>query len=396
MGWWRSHRGLATVAALAWAGCTSAPPPVEQGAAAPEPPGVVLVLRGSAFEAPSAREEAEQLAGEQVGRPTRGVTEEASAERIIQNGAARLDRSVARTARAEARNDGCVKKGRALATAVAERANTILRIRLDAKTASHPATEAERKELGESALSGVLAAVGLGEVTVYETQLDGTIERTTFPGSPTTARQRIRWSGRRLGKKDVTPPVSVRDALAQAIAKLPAPAPARWEPIARGLVSGGCPVLAVAVADTFLDDGAPRRRIRAAALGVLGQSTPRAGTPPAETATATPDVAPAPDPVPDTSSTTTESGYSCTSLCTLHMVELCNNDRMLWTQNGARWENTRCGVRRSETFLENCYRMQWLSGTYERSCVQPCERRTEGRERLMALLRQSGCIRADG
>jgi len=78
------------------------------------------------------------------------------------------------------------------------------------------------------------------------------------------------------------------------------------------------------------------------------------------------------------------------------MVELCNNDRMLWTQNGARWENTRCGVRRSETFLENCYRMQWLSGTYERSCLQPCERRAEGRERLLAMLRRSGCVRVDG
>jgi hypothetical protein len=79
----------------------------------------------------------------------------------------------------------------------------------------------------------------------------------------------------------------------------------------------------------------------------------------------------------------------------MHMVELCNNDRALWTQNGARWENTRCGVRRSEEFLAACYRMQWLSGTYEQSCMQPCETGDDGRTRLLAMLRRSGCVRSE-
>jgi hypothetical protein len=75
------------------------------------------------------------------------------------------------------------------------------------------------------------------------------------------------------------------------------------------------------------------------------------------------------------------------------MVELCNNDRTLWAQNGSHWENTRCGLRRNEAFLEDCYRMQWLSGTYEQSCIRPCEQNADGRMRLVAMLRRSGCLR---
>ena len=383
------------VATLVWAGCTPTPAPVAPSAGTPTPPGVVLVLEGSAFDTEAAREQAAHLAREHCGRSARAVAAEPPVEKVIQAAGARLERSVARAARAESRDGNCRKKGRALATAVAERADTILRIRLDAKTTSQPATDADRKALGGTAgLAGVLSAVGLGDDTVYETKLDGTIERTTFPGSTATARQRVRWSGRRLGDKDVAPPASVGEALAQALSAMPAATAARWEPIARGLVSGGCPVLGSAVADTFLDDRAAKRRIRAAALNALAPPTSPASAPPVETTTtpsdiATPEVTPEP-------ATTPEPAYSCTTLCTLHMVELCNNDRSLWTRNGARWENTRCGLRRSESFLENCYRMQWLSGTYEQSCVQPCERADDGRTRLMTMLRRSGCIRSDG
>ena len=377
-----ARRSLLAGTVVVWVGCTPAPAPVDPSAAAPEPPGVVVVVRGSAFAAPAARDEAASVAHEQTGRPVRTIGDEPPVDRVIQQSGTRTERTVARAARAEARNGGCQKKGRPFATALAERADTIVRVRLDAKTTARPATDAERKELAASRLAGVLSSVGLGDDTVYETKLDGTVERTTFPGSPTTARQRVRWSGRRLGSKDAPPPPSVREAMTKALAAMPAPTPARWDQIARTLVSGGCPVLGAAVADTFLEDGAPKRRIRAAAVAALGP-TPPGTTPGAET--------PAPDPEP----APTEIVSSCSSLCTLHMVELCNNDRALWTQNGARWENTRCGVRRSEGFLENCYRMQWLSGTYEQSCIHPCERGDDGRARLLAMLRRAGCVRGD-
>ena len=382
----RSIARLLVCAALMWAGCTPTPAPVDPTMAAPAPPGVVVVLRGSAFENPATRDEATQVANAQTGRPARAIVEEPPLERVIQSKSSRAERAVARAARNEARSASCLKKGRPFATALAEGADTIVRIRLDAKTTSRPATDAERKELAASRLAGVLSSVGLGGDTVYDTKLDGTVERTTFPGAPATARQRVKWSGRHLGPKGTPPPPSVGDAISKALAAMPAPATARWDQIARGLVSGGCPVLATAVADTFLDDGAPKRRIRAAAAAALDPSPPPSAPAP-EAAPSDPD--PAPEPPP------TEIVSSCASLCTLHMVELCNNDRSLWTQNGARWENTRCGVRRSEVFLENCYRMQWLSGTYEQSCVQPCERGDDGRARLLAMLRRSGCIRGD-
>jgi hypothetical protein len=381
---------VVALATLVWPGCTPNPAPAPT--AGPEPLGVVLVLHGSAFQAAATRDEAVRVVGEQTGRPVRTITEEPPVDRVIQSAADKLERSVSRTARAEARNAGCKKKGRAPATAVAQRAETILRVRLDAKTTSRRATDPERKELDASRLAGMLSAVGLGDDTLYETKLEGTVERVTFPGSPATAKQRVRWSGRRLGGKDAAPPPTVDEAMRKALAAMPKPAAPRWEVFARSLVSGGCPVLGAAVADTFLE-GAAKRRVRAAAVAALGPApTPAA---PVDVAAVTPEVAPI-EPAAEPVAPPAETAYSCSSLCTMHMVELCNNDRTLWSQNGARWENTRCGVRRSESFLESCYRMQWLSGAFEQSCVQPCESGDDGKVRLLAVLRRSGCIRAEG
>lgn len=395
---------LAVAALLCCAACTTTPSPVEQQPATAEAPGTVLLLQGSAFDAAPAREEARQLAAAESGRPARVIADDTPLERVVHPAAARLDRTVARNARAEAKDAGCRKKGRALATAVAEHADTILRIKLDTTTTARAATDADRKTLGTSnGISGMLSAVGLGDDTVYERKLDGTVERTTFPGATSTAKHRVHWSGRFLGKKDAPPPSGIHDALAAALAAMPRATAPRWDPVARGLVAGGCPVLGTAVADAFFDDAAAKRRIRAAAVGALGtKSAPTAtsgeiaatseGTDTAtestgesigdSTAAVTP---PAPEPA-----------QTCAALCTIHMVELCNNDRALWTEHGSRYENTRCGLRRSEAFLEDCYRMQWLSGTYEQSCVRPCEETADGRTRLLAVLRRSGCLHAGG
>jgi hypothetical protein len=383
---------LAVLAVLAWTGCTPTNAPVDAAGGASRPHAVVLVLEGSAFRAAETRDEAVRVTSEHTGRPAHAIAEEPPIDRVVESAAAKLERAVARAARGEARNAACKKKGRAPATAIAERAETILRVRLEARTTSRPATDAERKALGGSGFVGMLSVVGLGDDTVYETKLDGTVERVTFPGQPTAARQRVRWTGRRLGGKDAAPPPTVREALAKALAAMPAPAAPRWDAVARGLVSGGCPVLGATVAETFLD-GATKRRIRAAAVAALGPAPTAA--PPVEIVTVVPDALPS-DAAPEPVTTPADTAYSCTALCTMHMVELCNNDRTLWSQNGARWENTRCGVRRSEEFLASCYRMQWLSGTYEQSCIRPCETGEDGRIRLVAMLRRSGCIRTDG
>jgi hypothetical protein len=390
------HRDAAILAALLWIGCTKTPSPVDQ-ASRPEPPGVAVILRGSAFGRHETRDELLALVREVTGRPAHAIAEEPPMDSVVQAAAARLDKSVARAARADARDAGCRKKGRAVATAVAEHADVLLRVQLDAVVTSHDAREDERAELAPKAgLESMLSSMGIdGNNTVYQTSLTGTVERTTFPGATTVVKQRVRWSGRRLGRRDDPPATSVRDALARALAAMPAAGASRWDVVARGLVTTGCPVLATAVANTFLDDAA-KRRIRAAATGALGPTAKREEPAPAPTEIAEAPLASDPPP-PDTNPAPTpdnpEPAYSCPSLCTLHMVELCNNDRTLWSQHGSRWENSRCGLRRTEAFLEDCYRMQWLSGTYEQSCIRPCEENPEGRTRLMAMLRRSGCLR---
>jgi len=266
-------------------------------------------------------------------------------------------------------------------------------VRLDARTTARPATDAERKELGASGFGAMLSAVGLGDDTLYETKLEGTVERVTFPGAAITAKQRVKWTGRRLGRKDAAPPPTIGEALTKALDTMPAMQTPRWESLARGFIGGGCPVLGATIAATFLD-GALERRLRTAAVTALG---PVRAPEPMETVEAAPIPAPepVPEPAPEVATKPADPTYSCTTLCTMHMVELCNNDRALWTQNGARWENTRCGMRRGEEFLAACYRMQWLSGTYQQSCMEPCETGDDGRTRLLAMLRRSGCIRSE-
>ncbi len=385
------------VVALAAAGCMQTPSPIDHAAAQPEQPGVAIVLHGSAFAAAAPRDEAVAVVKELTARSAHAIADEPAVDGVLQTAAGRLDKSVARAARAGVRDAGCRRKGRAALTAVVEHAEMLLRVQLDAVVTSHDATEEERAELApKSGLDGMLSSMGLdGNNTVYEMRLEGTVERTTFPGATTVVKQRVRWSGRQLGRRDEPKPARVRDALTRALAAMPAAAAPRWDALARGFVTSGCPLIGTAVADTFVGDDAAKRRIRAAATGALGPNAKRE-----EPAAQPTDVAAAPggadpqpmDPAPDPAPNTPEPAYTCSSLCTMHMVELCNNDRTLWSENGSRWESTRCGMRRNEAFLENCYRMQWLSGTYEQSCIRPCEASQDGRTRLAAMLRRSGCL----
>src|SRR5438046_833728 len=88
-----------------------------------------------------------------------------------------------------------------------------------------------------------------------------------------------------------------------------------------------------------------------------------------------------------------EQQYSCSELCGMHMIELCNRDKSLWDSHGRRWEPTACGTMREEAFLKECYRQQWLSGAFHDACLVPCEREEEGRDRLLDLLQGAGCLR---
>jgi len=78
-------------------------------------------------------------------------------------------------------------------------------------------------------------------------------------------------------------------------------------------------------------------------------------------------------------------------LCGIHMVELCNGEKTLWISNNTKWQPTSCGTRRDEPFLQDCYRRQWLSGTFRDACVRPCESNVEDRDNLVKLLQTAGC-----
>src|SRR5262249_45800236 len=161
----------------------------------------------------------------------------------------------------------------------------------------------------------------------YETTFAGAVERVTFPGTTTSARRAVHWVDRRIGKSGDAPPPSVEGALRDALDALPAPGAARWEPVARGLVSGGCPSLGIPVADTFLDDAAVRRRIHAAAEQSLRADAKRGETTVAQgDAVASGEAEPAPEAEPPADAASApDAGYTCATLCSLHMVELCNN-----------------------------------------------------------------------
>jgi hypothetical protein len=269
----RRHRPIAIALLVGAAGCLPARAPLTPSGP-PERPGTALILRGTALDAADARQDAVGFVGGATGRPVRLLANEPAVERVAKAAAERFEGDVARAARADARDAACRRKARSIATAVAERADVIVRLAIDARTTARAASAAERRELRESRL----ALPSSGD-TLYETTFDGTVERTTFPGRVTTVRQKVRWTDRQLGSSDAPPTPRMRKALAAAFALLPEPAAARWDAVARALVTGGCPVLGDAVAETFIDDVPARRRVRAAAIGVLHSASPRAPSP---------------------------------------------------------------------------------------------------------------------
>lgn len=256
-----------------------------------ERPGAVLVLRGAAFRAAAARDDAAAFVERATGRTVQVLADEPSVDRVAKAAAERFDAEVARAARTDARDAACRKKARSIATAVAERAEVIVRLTLDAKTTARAASPAERKDLRET--SGLATVLSAGGDTLYETTFEGTVERTTFPGSIATVRQTVRWTDRQIAAADAPPTPRVRKALAAAFSTLPAPTSSRWDAVARALVTGGCPVLGDAVAATFIDDEATRRRIHAAAVGVLHSASAREPSP---TTTESPTSAESPSP----------------------------------------------------------------------------------------------------
>ena len=146
----------------------------------------------------------------------------------------------------------------------------------------------------------------------------------------------------------------------------------------------------MSVAEARLGTGTTFRSVRTAALDAMRRNVERRAARAAGPDVATQGVSK--ESPPEDTAAPAPPEQTCSELCAMHMVELCNNDRALWIENRTRWEATPCGTRRTEAFLEECYRQQWQSGTFEDACVTPCETTPEGRDRLQSILRQAGCL----
>jgi hypothetical protein len=224
-----------------------------------------------------------------------------------------------------------------------------------------------RHRVGLGGAAQVVEQTVTGTITVWA--FTGKSERRTVTSSaihraPLLRRERLE-VGTMVGE-------AVRDVT------IPAQAP-RWDQVAKRLVSSGCPFLALALHDARVQPTPASKQLRQAALAAMAEPVRRAEQDAAEAA--------------ETDGTASDERYTCASLCELHMVELCNNDKELWNLHRTTWKPTPCGTRRSVPFLGDCYKEQWLTGAYHDSCVRPCESTGEGRDRLMAILHAAGCLR---
>lgn len=208
---------------------------------------------------------------------------------------------------------------------------------------------------------------------IRDGRVDGEVIATTFGHRPATTRHPIRAQG---DSGDVV------DIFTEAVAALEPPAYPLWDGLARVLLSRGCPLGALAVYDARLRQRPDSRDVLHAALGRPRPAPARTAPAVAATAAAVSTI-PAPAVQPP----------SCRALCEVHMVELCNADRDLWTRHRAVWQPTPCGQRRVEGFLRECYERQWLTGTLQDACIAPCRRAPDGRARLLHLLQGEGCMR---
>lgn len=371
MRWWVAAGMAATLAACApWAARRAAP-----GDAIGRLP-VLLVLEGDA----SSGSDAAHLAGvlsDRIGRPVVTATASAADAEAL---AARLGRRYGRAPRGAWASDRCAL-GEAAVEALAHDATAHYRLVLRRRATTRPATRVERDDpsVNGGRTARLLGALGLADRGhVDEVRLDGELIATTFGQEAATTRLRIAAADR----APVTPiggaSLDVAEVVGRAIEGLAPPPYPLWDALARRLLGRGCSLAALAVYDARLRHRPASRDVLRAALGSDDAPAPAA----APVAIATPGATPGVEP-----------GPTCQALCELHMVELCNNDRELWTLHHAEWQATPCGQRRLEPFLRECYQRQWLMGTLQEACIAPCRRADDGRARLLHLLQAEGCMR---
>jgi hypothetical protein len=349
---------------------------------APERLPVLLVVEGTAVSATITAEAAGTLSAH-IGRPVVVAREPALDEGAERQ---RLAGTYGRLPQRGWADSRCAI-GRAAAHALRYDADAYYRLHLDRTDHVRAATMEERAEIStlHRAMAATLRGVRLAPASgVHMVEVAGDLSLATFGPVAETRSVPLRASAREvdpLGRVRV----DVRGAIADAVGRITPPPFPHWSATARRQLAVGCRLTALAIYDARLKLRGDSRDVANRALGRMPKRPPRPQGPKEPPAVA----APAETPV----SPSVDARYTCRTLCELHMVELCNNDRDLWNRHQHPWESTPCGQRRTEAFLLDCYQRQWLSGTFEEACMAPCERATDGRARLLRMLQSGGCAR---
>lgn len=352
------------------------PQPPAPGSAAARLP-VLLVAEGTAIDRGTAAELARVLSA-QIGRPVVTAAEAATDE------SAERARLVERYGRLPAGgwDEARCATGRAATHALQYDADAYYHLHLDRTETTREATSRERAGVSDTrhASATILGRLGLASAgSVREARLTGELTVTTFGPAPETRRLPLRATAHEvdpIGGVELDP----RGVVTDAIERLAPPPWPHWDSTARRQLAAGCRVAALAIYDARLRARAGSEDVMRAALGR------RPARPAGRRAPVAPSPAPSTiDPSPP------DTRYTCRALCELHMVELCNNDRDLWSRHQRLWESTPCGQRRPESFLRDCYQRQWLSGTFDEACIAPCEQAPDGRARLLHFLQGGGC-----
>ena len=353
---------------------------------------VALFMEGSALTAAPARTRTAEAVEETLGRRVEIVDRLTPRDQDTKPVVARLsaDRSLARY---EWREQQCASE-RAVLFAATRGVDAVYHPIVNYSVLERPATDVEWADF-----QGF--RYGFRPIRerpmVREELLTGTVSRHALVLRDATKQASL--YRRRVMLASDTKRIDVAAAVAETVHGLGSVPTPEWDALARRMLERGCPFLAWTVADTQLVPAA-RDPLQKAAVGAmrtsLGRVAARQRSDEARRAAPARDVAEAnsepPAPPENPPPPAAEPAVSCATLCEMHMVEICNSDKVLWSAHRARWEPTACGTRRDEAFLTECYREQWDTGTFDTSCVQPCEASDAGRTRLMAILQEAGCV----
>ena len=392
---------VALAGACGWRTAFQPPAPGPDSSARP----VGLITTGSAFtRAGVQRRVAESLERASQRRVVLLDTPASVRDAAVKDLAARLIRANPSIVGYDWRELRCAS-GAGVLTVITRRVDAVYRVSLDYVERSRPATATETAELGP--LAQGLRVVGLASPgTVREATTWGSVDALLFTGRRGSRPIAVARTATQVEPSALTPRPDVAALASETLQDIPPFRAPEWDTVARRLAASGCPFMALALADAGLTSTAAGRVVRTAALATIREAVKRpprradddaADGPTRGEAPEAPETSP-----PDAAAKAGSSGtpalapdqrYSCSALCGMHMIELCNRDKSLWDSHGRRWEPTTCGTMREEAFLKECYRQQWLGGAFHDACVVPCESEPEGRDQLLNLLQGAGCLR---